>query len=161
MSWNVSRAYCSWAARRLPSEADWEFGARGGLEGARYAWGHELTPGGKHRCNIFQGDFPHRNDLQDGCLATAPVGAFRPNGYGLDQMAGNVWEWCGDWFLPHYYEHSPQGNPQGPPFGTGHVMRGGSFLCHHSYCNRYRVSARSSNTADSSSSNLGFRTVAI
>jgi Uncharacterized conserved protein len=161
VSWDDAVAYCAWAARRLPTEAEWEYAARGGLEGARYAWGNELTPGGEHRCNIFQGEFPQRNTVHDGYAATAPVGAFPPNGYGLYEMAGNVWEWCADWFLPRYYARSPRQNPQGPPFGTGRVMRGGSFLCHASYCNRYRVAARSSNTADSTSSNCGFRTVTL
>lgn len=153
-------AYCAWAGRSLPTEAQWEKAARGGLIGKRFAWGDELIPAGEHRSNIWQGRFPTRNTCDDGFVGTAPVKSFATNGFGLYQMAGNVWEWCADWFLPKYYAHSPQENPQGPTFGTGRVMRGGSYLCHDSYCNRYRVAARSSNTPESSSGNCGFRTVA-
>lgn len=161
VSHNDAQAYCRWAERRLPTEAEWEYAARGGLAGKRYAWGDELTPGGEHRCNIWQGTFPTLNTVDDGHLGTAPVRSFPPNGYGLYEMAGNVWEWCGDWFLPKYYRTSPRENPQGPTIGSGRVMRGGSYLCHDSYCNRYRVAARTSNTPESSSGNCGFRTVAL
>ncbi|UZX03136.1 formylglycine-generating enzyme family protein [Arthrobacter sp. CDRTa11] len=161
VSHNDALAYCSWAQRRLPTEAEWEYAARGGLSGKRYAWGDELTPGGEHRCNIWQGTFPGKNTAEDGFLGTAPVKSFAPNGFGLYETAGNVWEWCSDWFLPKYYRNSPVDNPQGPTIGAGRVMRGGSYLCHDSYCNRYRVAARTANTPESSSGNCGFRTVCL
>ncbi|MEZ2388135.1 formylglycine-generating enzyme family protein [bacterium RCC_150] len=161
VSWHDAQAYCQWAGRRLATEAEWEYAARGGLTGKRYAWGDELTPDGEHRCNIWQGTFPTTNTGDDGYLGTAPVRTFPPNGYGLYEVAGNVWEWCSDWFQPRYYRNSPKDNPQGPTIGAGRVMRGGSYLCHDSYCNRYRVSARTSNTPESSSGNCGFRTVAV
>jgi formylglycine-generating enzyme required for sulfatase activity len=138
ISWNDAQAYCGWAGRRLPTEVD---------EGG---W----------RANIWQGEFPRVNTREDGFLTTAPVRTFRPNGYGLWQTVGNVWEWCQDWFDPGYYRRSPDAAPPGPPMGMARVLRGGSYLCHISYCNRYRNSARSQNTPDSSMGNAGFRTVA-
>lgn len=159
VSWNDAAAYCDWTGRRLPTEAEWECSSRGGLSGARYPWGDNL--GEERRCNIWQGVFPHKNTSADGWLATAPVHMFKPNAYGLWQTVGNVWEWCADWWHPGYYATSPLRNPTGSSSGQGRILRGGSYLCHDSYCNRYRNSARSSNTPDSSMSNAGFRTVNV
>lgn len=159
ISWNDAKAYCTWSNTRLPSEAEWEMAARGGVEQATYPWGDELTPDGEHRCNIFQGNFPDRNSVADGFAATAPVHAYKPNGYGLHNVAGNVWEWCEDFFTPSYHRVTANKNPLHRETGPNRSLRGGSFLCHESYCNRYRVAARSSNTPDTSASNIGFRVV--
>jgi sulfatase modifying factor 1 len=160
VSFQDALEYCRWAGVRLLTEAEWEYAARGGLVQNRYVWGEELTPHGIHRANIWQGEFPRINTKEDGYAGTAPVDSFEPNGFGLYNMAGNVWEWCNDWFSPDWHKEPSnltRNNPQGPTTGDRRVNRGGSYLCHGSYCNRYRVAARSSNTPDSSTGNLGFR----
>ena len=159
VSWNDAQAFCQWSGTRLPTEAEWEFAARGGSENSHFPWGAQLILDGRHRMNVWQGSFPDRNRAADGYEVTAPVDAYPPNGYGLFNMTGNVWEWCADWFGPDYYGKSPIENPVGPDVGEARVMRGGSYLCHKSYCNRYRVDSRSSNTSDSSAGNIGFRVV--
>ncbi len=146
VSYADALAYCRWSGTRLPTETEWEFAARGGLEGALYPWGDEFTPGGEHRCNIWQGEFPSSNTAEDGYVGTAPVRAYQPNGYGLFNPCGNVWEWTAT-----SWESSTV---------DLRVIRGGSYLCHDSYCSRYRVSARTCNTADSSTGNTGFRVAA-
>ena len=156
VSWHDAMAFCAWAGGRLPTEAEWEFSARGGLEGARFPWGDDLEPGGLHRMNVWQGHFPRSNAIADGYYGTAPVDAFGPNGYGLYNTCGNTWEWCADWFSPHH-SSEPLSDPAGPVTGAERVIRGGSYLCHESYCNRYRVSARSSNTPASTTGHMGFR----
>ncbi|MEM9608551.1 MAG: SUMF1/EgtB/PvdO family nonheme iron enzyme, partial [Actinomycetota bacterium] len=160
VSWNDAQAFCGWAGVRLPTEAEWERAARGGLEGRRYPWGDEFAPDGITRCNIFEGRFPAENTTADGYAGTSPADAYEPNDFGLHGVAGNVWEWCADWFHPTFHQRERRTDPVGPPRGDVKVMRGGSYLCHDSYCDRYRVSARSSNGLDASTGNLGFRIAA-
>jgi formylglycine-generating enzyme len=159
VSWNDANAFAEWSGKRLPTEAEWEFAARGGLVQKPFPWGEELEPGGKHMMNVWQGVFPTLNTEADGYYGPAPAKSFKPNSYGLYNMTGNVWEWCSDWLDMEYYRNSPGLNPRGATSSEQRVMRGGSYLCHHSYCNRYRTDARYGNTPDSSTSNCGFRCV--
>ena len=157
VSWTDAAAYAAWSGQRLLTEAEWEYAARGGLEQKLYPWGDKLRPDGEHRCNIWQGEFPRHDSGDDGYAGTSPVTAFPPNGYGIYSITGNAWEWCADWFSVDHHHTASADNPLGPPEGTGRVMKGGSFLCHKSYCNRYRVAARTSSTPDSSAANISFR----
>jgi formylglycine-generating enzyme required for sulfatase activity len=169
-------AYARWAGRDLPTEAEWEFAARGGLEGAEFAWGGELTPGGRHMANTWQGQFPHENTAGDGYERTSPVTAFPPNGYGVQDMIGNVWEWTSDFYAPRHTADAkkacciPQ-NPRGAAEDSSYdpaqpevkiprrVIKGGSHLCAPNYCRRYRPAARHAEPIDTSTSHLGFRCV--
>jgi formylglycine-generating enzyme required for sulfatase activity len=159
VSWDDAVAYCGWTNKRLPTEAEFEYAARGGLAGKKYSWGNELRPQGKYRANYWQGTFPAKDQGEDGYAGRSPVGSFPPNGYGLYDIAGNVWEWCSDWFDDKYYEKSPRDDPHGPSTGTDRVTRGGSWLCSANYCTGYRVASRNHATPDSALNNLGFRCV--
>ena len=160
LAWADAVAVAGWYDARLPTEAEWEKAARGGLEQARYPWGEELTPGGVHQANIWQGSFPERDEAEDGYAGTSPVGQYPPNGHGLVDVAGNVWEWCADWFSPRWHvtaRPATRIDPVGPSSGRDRVVRGGSHLCHASYCHRYRVAARSHEEPGSTTSHLGVR----
>ncbi len=167
VAWEDAEAYARWAGKRLPTEAQWEYASRGGLDRQPYVWGKEQVPNGKWQANIWQGQFPKQNTAEDGYPGLAPVASFPPNGFGLYDMAGNVWEWCADWYRPDYYAKSPAKNPPGPedsldpdePGAKKRVQRGGSFLCSDVYCTGYRPGARMKCTPDTGLSNAGFRCV--
>lgn len=171
ISWDDANAYAKWTGKRLPTEAEWEYAARGGLEGKRYPWGNEFKPNGKFMANTFQGKFPHHAIAEDGYIGTSPVKTYPANGYGLYDMVGNVWEWTSDWYHGTIYQqHAKQPinlDPTGPthsfdpqdPYAAKHVIKGGSFLCHVDYCESYRPSARRGQTADTGTSHIGFRLV--
>ncbi|WP_368911843.1 formylglycine-generating enzyme family protein [Taklimakanibacter deserti] len=173
VAYEDAEAYARWVGKALPSEAEWEYAARGGLDGAEYTWGDDFAPGGQFMANSWQGEFPIQNKIEDGYEWTAPVGSFPANGYGLHDMAGNVWEWTSDWYQEHGRIDSPcctMHNPRGGEREESHsaedairiprrVMKGGSYLCAPNYCHRYRPAARMAQPTDTSTCHVGFRCI--
>lgn len=157
VSWNDALAFCQWAGKRLPTEAEWEYSCRAGKKDRLFPWGNKWTPNNEFRANVWTGVFPEKDSGEDGYAGTCPVTEFPPNAYGLHNMVGNVWEWTSDWFTIRHNALILHDDPQGPKEGKDKVKKGGSFMCHKDYCYRYRCAARSQNTPDSSAHNLGFR----